>query len=331
MNGETTAMQTDWKPKVWTVSERKAGTLTQCLGVSRHLDPEPKSIVISKRLKRWRVGLLSPYRHLEGPEPDLIVSCGSMAPRHVMAIAAACRTRPMTVHLQTPQDKFAHLYDLAFISRHDWKPQYDQRPTFRKMMGVPHQMTKERILAGRPEARAKWAPNGESAVAVLAGGPNGAYRYEPETVDQLVAAVETLAASGWRPLVTTSRRSEPALLQRLLKLNSDRIFVWDHTGENPYFQFLAAADAALITKDTITMTCEALSTGKPVYIFDLPKTPCDKLDGFEWFHADMSSTLGFTRPFEGRIETYTYEEPDESRRIAGIVGEALQKRRATAA
>jgi hypothetical protein len=319
-------METIWKPRVWTVSERKAGTLTQCLGVGRHIDPEPKSIVVKKRLKRWLIGPLSPYRHLEGPEPDVIISCGAMAPRHVMAIAAACRKRPMTVHLQTPQDKFAHLYDLAFISRHDWTPENDRQPTFHKMMGVPHQMTVERIRRGRADARAKWAPNDERVVAVLAGGPNGAYRYEPETVDALVAAVEGLAADGWRPLVTTSRRSEPALLQRLLKLNSERVFVWDHTGDNPYFDFLASADALLITKDTITMTCEALSTGKPVYIFDLPKTPCDKLDEFEWFHADMSTTLGFTRPFAGTIETYTYDEPDESRRIAAIVAEELKKR-----
>lgn len=319
-------MQTNWKPRVWTVSEGKAGTLTQCLGVARHIDPDPKSIVLKKRLPRWRQGLLSPYRNLEQPEPDLIISCGSMAPRHVMAIARQCRKRPLTVHLQTPQDKFAHMYDLAFISRHDWKPQYDQRPTYRQMMGVPHQISKERIQAGRPEARAKWAPNGEKVIAVLAGGPNGAYRYENETVDELVATVQRLAADGWRPLVTTSRRSHPELLQRLLPLNSDRVYVWDRTGTNPYFDFLAAADAALITKDTITMTCEALSTGKPVYIFDLPKTPCEKLDGFEWFHNDMSSTLGFTRPFTGTIESYTYEEPDESRRIATIVREALEKR-----
>jgi hypothetical protein len=40
-------------------------------------------------------------------------------------------------------------------------------------------------------------------------------------------------------------------------------FVWDGTGENPYYAFLAAADAIVTTEDSVT---EAAGTGKPVYV-----------------------------------------------------------------
>jgi mitochondrial fission protein ELM1 len=310
--------------RIWTVSERKAGTLTQCLGVARYIDPDPNKVVIEKKLPRWRRGLLSPYRKLAQPEPDIIISCGYMAPRHVVAIAEACRVRPLTVHLQTPH-KFAKFYDMAFISRHNWSEEKSRQPTFHQMLGVPHQFTQARIDDIRPPARARWATGGRPVIAVLVGGPNGAYRFEDETLGDLVDSVCALAAAGWTVLVSTSRRSHPSMLTRLLELQVDHVFVWDRNGENPYAEFIAAADAFLITKDTITMTCEALTTGKPVYIFDLPKTPSKKLDEFEWFHNDLANTLKLTRPFHGVVETYPYSPPDEARRIAGAIVETLSK------
>ncbi|WP_394891359.1 mitochondrial fission ELM1 family protein [Mesorhizobium sp. AaZ16] len=314
--------------RVWTVSEVKAGTLTQCVGVGRHIDPEPHSVVVSKKLRRWRTGLLSPYRDLQQPEPGIIISCGSMAPRHVFAIAKACRKRPFTVHLQTPQPEFVGQYDMAFISRHDWTEAKAKTANFHQMLGVPHQVTRERLENARPAARAAWVKVGAKVVTVLIGGSNGAYLFDDATIEKLIATVRGLAAQGWTALVSTSRRSEPTILSRLLALRSERIVVWDRTGTNPYIDFLAAADAFLITKDTITMNCEAVTSGRPVYSFDLAKTPCDKLDKFEWFHADMSATLGLTRPFEGEIGHYDYSPPDEARRIADLIRDAIPTRRA---
>ena len=305
--------------RVWTTSEVKAGTLTQCLGVARYIDPEPHTVIVERKLKRWRTGLLSPYRKLDEPEPDIIISCGSMAPRHVFAIAAACRKPPFTVHLQTPQQEFSRRYDMAFISRHDWTEEKARMPNFHQMLGVPHQITKALLEKARPAARAKWVGNGEPAIAVLIGGSNGAYRYDDETIDRLINSIRSLIVDGWTALISTSRRSDPMILPRLLDLRSDRIVVWDRTGENPYRDFLAAADAFLVTKDSITMNCEAVTSGRPVYSFDLAKTPCEKLDKFEWFHNDMSRTLRLTRPFEGKIVGYDYDPPDEAHRIADMI------------
>lgn len=307
--------------RIWTVSERKAGTLTQCLGVSRPIDPDPYKVVLEKKLPRWRQGFLSPYRNLEKPEPDIVVSCGSMSPRHVFAIAAACRKRPLTVHLQTPQAEFSQLYDLVFVSRHDWTEEKSRSPNFRQMLGVPHQFTRAGLERARAAAKEKWGNGRRLTLAVLVGGPNGAYHFDEPTLERLIQSIRNLAAEGWRLLISTSRRSPPSLLSRVLDLRSGDIVVWDNTGHNPYSEFIAAADAFLITKDTITMTCEALTTGRPVYIFDLAKTPSKKLDEFEWFHTDMSQTLKLTRPFQGSVESYSYTPPREAQRIAELISE----------
>ena len=145
--------------------------------------------------------------------------------------------------------------------------------------------------------------------------------------DALVAQLRGLQAGGWSLLVTTSRRSDPAVLPRLQQaLAGDRGFVWDRTGESPYFQYLAITDAVLVTVDSITMTCEAASTGLPVFSIPLDETPGAYLDKFHRFHRDMQETLGVTRPFAGTIEPYSYTPLDEAGRIAGIIRDRLAGR-----
>ncbi|NDV88063.1 nucleoside-diphosphate sugar epimerase [Aurantimonas aggregata] len=306
--------------RVWTVSEEKAGTLTQCLGVAGHLTAEPVVHTIG-RLAKWRRGLLSPYRRVREAEPDIVISCGWFAERHVARIRERFGGRPLAVHLQPPAPPSAGVYDLAFVSRHDWKSEQLEGTEYRGMIGVPHRITRQWLEERRPAARAQWLPAGDESpvVAMLLGGPNGAYNYDPPTIQRLVDTARQLAAEGRVVLVSTSRRSRPALLEALLRIDDPRVHVWDRTGDNPYRDYLAAADGFLIGKDTVTMHCEALTSGRPVYSLDLAPTDGERLDKFEWFHHDLQATLGLTRPFEGQLDPYDYSFPDQAEAIADAI------------
>ena len=73
--------------------------------------------------------------------------------------------------------------------------------------------------------------------------------------------------------------------------------LWDGTGDNPYFAFLALADAIVVTADSVNMVTEAAGTGKPVYVQALP----GRSTRLARFHRLMQER-GATRPFEGRLE-----------------------------
>ena len=71
-------------------------------------------------------------------------------------------------------------------------------------------------------------------------------------------------------LVTASRRTGAANLAILREeLSLPGIYFWDGSGENPYHAFLAAADAFLVSVDSVNMVFEACFTGKPVYVLPL--------------------------------------------------------------
>ena len=70
-------------------------------------------------------------------------------------------------------------------------------------------------------------------------------------------------------MITPSRRTHQRLIAAVdaATAGAPRI-LWDGTGDNPYPDFLAHADALIVTADSVNMTGEACATGRPVYVFE---------------------------------------------------------------
>ncbi|MCA1406926.1 mitochondrial fission ELM1 family protein [Ensifer sp. IC3342] len=318
-NNDDKAMNPSNTTCVWAVAESKAGTLTQCLGVGKEFHREPVVKLISRA--RGLRKLFEPrlFRKKE-QRPELLISCGFRAEPAVLDIKAAYGGKPLAVHLQRPRIEG---YDLVFVSRHDWVDELNERPNYHSMVGVPHQITSARLAPLRDAARRRFSPDGRPIAAVFVGGSNGAYVYDDRTHQNIKSAIGQLEKADWRIVVSVSRRSEDHTQQALSALDSESITVWDRRSENPYLDYMAAADAFVIAKDSITMPCEALATGKPVFTLDLSPVVGPRLDKFERYHRDLHETLQLTRPFEGKIEPYSYEPLDETRRIASIIRSQL--------
>ena len=308
-------------PKGWAVTEEKAGTLTQCLGIAKQIDPAPVIKIVTKP-RGWRKWFKPRLFSTREPEPTFMVSCGFRAEEPVLAIKSAFGGRPFAVHLQRPR---VDGYDLVFVSRHDWVPELDGIDHVRQMVGVPHQITPDR-LAAHAGSRSQYAGPADRVAAVFLGGSNGAYVYDAACHLTIRNAVRDLEAAGWKIVISVSRRSSAETLQAALTLRSGNVTVWDRTGDNPYLDFMAAADAFLIAKDSITMPCEALVTGKPVYTLDLTHVPGERLLKFETYHADLRETLKLTKAFDGDLAPYVYEPLNETARIGTIVAESLAER-----
>jgi mitochondrial fission protein ELM1 len=168
------------------------------------------------------------------------------------------------------------------------------------------------VLAGLPRP----------LVAVLIGGDNRVYRLTQQRFAGFADQLAALARAGYGIAVTPSRRTGPAneqlLRQRLAGLPA---FIWDGTGDNPFFGLLGLADAVLVTADSVSMVSEAAASGKPVHIVDL--------DGgsqkFARFHGAMRAA-GITRPFTGAIESWRYTPPDDTALAATEIRRRLAPR-----
>ena len=244
------------------------------------------------------------------PWPDLVVACGRNAAMPALAIKQASGGNTLAAQIQNPgvgQNEF----DLFVVPEHDHIPAAQVIVT----MGAVHRVTQARLAAERGRFPAL-AAMPHPILSVLIGGRNKAYSLSRRRLGEIAESIAViLHRTGGSALVTPSRRTG----ERGLSLLRDRLrglsaSIWDGTGENPYFAYLALADAFLVTADSVSMISEAAATGKPIHILSL--------DGgnakFTRFHAAMEA-VGISRPFTGSIDAWSYTITDDTARAGAAL------------
>jgi uncharacterized protein len=313
----------DSLPIAWVLHDGKAGMASQALGLAEATGFP----FIEKRLairfpwaclppQLWLMPLRAAGRgaaSLVPPWPDLVIGCGRNTAMPALAIRRASEGRTVVAQVQYPGVGRSE-FDLLVVPEHDDL----NGPRCVITRGAVHRVTQARLAAEKLRFPAL-AEMPRPILSVLIGGTSKAYRLTLARLGEIAEMlVAILLTDGGSVLLTGSRRTGAtglALLRRRLKGLSAAI--WDGSGDNPYFAHLALADALLVTADSVSMISEAAATGKPVHILGL--------DGgnakLSRFHEAMRKA-GITRPFSGRIETWSYPVPDDTAR-AGATLRAL--------
>jgi mitochondrial fission protein ELM1 len=183
-------------------------------------------------------------------------------------------------------------------------------------------VTPEKLAEAAAEWESRLSAVPRPRIAVLIGGNNKVFRLDVAVLTRLADDLAAIARAGHGLLVTPSRRTgkegERLLRERLAGLPA---FVWDGSGDNPYFGFLALADAVIATGDSVSMVSEAAATGKPVHVVHLPGGSAK----FRRFHESFARA-GITRPFAGRIERWSYDRVNDTDRAAAAIRRLLAER-----
>lgn len=301
----------------WVVTEGIAGTENQCLGVAEAMGITPvvKRIKLRfpwKQLSPWLdvghgLSLAAGSDSIAPPWPDLILASGRKAigiGRHIKRRSGG---KSFLVNIQDPRLNPAK-FDLVVVPQHD---KTRGGNVFVTTAGL-HRVTPQKLAEGADMWREKLAHLPAPRVAVMIGGNSRAHTMTLENARQLAAQLQQLAAQGYGVMVTASRRTGAENTRVLReKLNGNNVFFWDGTGDNPYFGFLGLADYIIVTEDSVSMTSEAVSTGKPVYIAGLTGGAA-RLDAFHRLLQEQ----GFTRPFTGELQAWSYDPPNDTIKVA---------------
>ena len=247
------------------------------------------------------------------PWPRLVISIG----RRSVAIALAVirMAGAFGLHIQNPKIP-AHHFDLIAAPIHDGFTGTNVINTF----GAVHSVTSARLTEGAENFAALIEPLPRPRIAVLLGGESQAFSLPPDHAAAFGMALARLVRdNGGSLLVTPSRRTMPESVRALSAAIADTPhFLWDGTGENPYHALLAFADAIVVTEDSVNMVTEAAGTGKPVYVQRL-KGNSRRLSRF---HALMRER-GATRPFTGKLESWSYPPINDTELVASAIRTAL--------
>lgn len=311
-------------PRVWVVSDGRAGIENQGLGLAEAMG-RLRPIDLSVKRIAWRGGIgrlpwwlhplplrtLTPGSDITPPWPDIWIGVGRATLPLSLRMRRWSRGQTMVVQLQDPRVPPA-AFDLIIPPKHDRL----SGPNVLPILGSPHRVTAARLAEDYERFAAALEALPRPRVAVLIGGRSKAFNLSPERAAAMAAEISLpVEQEGGSVMLTFSRRTpEDAKAILASRLRSLPGMIWDGEGPNPYFAFLAAADFILVTEESTNMTTEAASTGKPVFIL--------KMEGeslkFRLYHEELER-LGAARPFGGAFHSWTYEPLAETDRAAAEV------------
>lgn len=305
------------------LTDGKAGDRVQCVGVAEHL-----GLVIDERVVRprrpwsWfaphgqpdpREALGRSGGPLRLPAADIVIASGRRTVPHLRVLT---RRAPdvFTVFLKDPRVG-ADAADLVWVPQHDTLRGSNVVVT----LTSPSQVTPAKLEACRRAPDPRLAALPAPRVAMVLGGPNARSRFDAAVMARLRDCASRILADGWSLMITPSRRTPTALVERLAALAgepglAERVFLWDGEGANPYLDMLALADALIVTADSANMLSEATLTGAPVHVFE-PDGGHPKLRRF----VDGLIAHGAARRWTGRIEAFTYQPLDATPIIAAAI------------
>lgn len=198
---------------------------------------------------------------------------------------------------------------------------------------IANRVTDALLQKGKSRWEADFAPfvgQGE-VIGLLVGGDVGDKRrvFTPAIAKKLGVKVNEIAtASNCTLLVSASARTTPECINEVCAQLTVPYYLYDPTDpitDNPYFGILGTVDYVIVTADSISMCCEAASSGKPVYIFF-----DDEI--VESAHAMIAHHLvkrGYARFLDDKLHLhkFVYAPENSAKKIAEKVCRILHRRK----
>ena len=302
----------------WVLTEGMIGTQNQCVGVAEALGLTPTIKKIGLR-QPWKT--LSPWLGFESantfttpltaPWPDLLIASGRKSIAAARYIKKQSNGKCFTVQIQDPKTN-PNQFDLVAVPFHDGLRGDNVIVTD----GAPNRLTHDKLTQAKKDFAHLFEKMKSPRVAVLIGGKSRTHDLTNDITKNMVSDLKNLDASL---MVTTSRRTGEANTKLIYDgLSSDTNFIWDGTGENPYFGILAWADYIIVTNDSVSMLSDAGTTGKPVYTIALEGNSTR----FDRMHSHFQE-IGVTKPFTGNLTPWDYEPLNDADKIASTIKRKL--------
>lgn len=314
--------------RCWAMADGAAGMRSQVAGLAEAvgLPFDLKTCRLNRWVRKLAPGLIPPWSSMlengtdfvTGP-PRLAISCGRQSIVAARMLKRMGGKQTLTIHTQDPKSSRSD-FDLLVVPEHDGL----EGPNVLATRGAVHRLTPKLLRDARrqgPDASWNWQRLPERLVCVLVGGPNRHYEFSQRSLVPLVEMLRTLAIRERVSFAVLPSRRTPKVVMDVMQSALGRShFIWNGSGPNPYLFALAMAEHIVVTGDSVSMTSEALTTGRPVHVFHLPERRATRR--FRRFHTSFEE-YGYTRRFTGQLAEWRYTPPNETARVAAIIRQRL--------
>ncbi len=247
---------------IYIISDGKKGHLSQTRGLANALIEQASERTPGCKHEcfevditglSWLKKLFYKGRELPYPRPDLILCAGHGT--HLASLSLARHLRCLCMVCMRPSLP-ASMFDLCITPRHDLPDGFEANGQVFPTNGA--------INSIRPKPDVQ-----KTQTLILIGGPSKSYNWDAELVLNQLTSIARLTTT---PIVlTTSRRTPPDFVQDVTAACPNiRVIPVEETGPDWVPENLAKAKEVWVTQDSVSMVYEALSSGAPVGIIEMP-------------------------------------------------------------
>ncbi|KUF99975.1 hypothetical protein AM587_10006096 [Phytophthora nicotianae] len=236
---------------------------------------------------------------------DVVIGCG----RSTVALCAVMKLmnpkRTFNVQIQHPRVPLTW-FDAVVAPKHDFPRGKGSANNLFLTSGTVHNIPPKLLQ----QHGCEWSDEFDeklqkrrTRVVWLLGGPCRGFGFTEQDAEEMADEFIRALPGGddVAVLVTFSRRTPPnvqSVIRRCLKARfpvPGQLLVWDSTEDrNPYYALLSTASCVVTTPDSISMTTEAIASGKPVFTIGVENCK----GKFLRFHKSLFESNA-TAPFTG--------------------------------
>ncbi len=269
------------------------------------------------------------YEDIVNRYADVIVGCGSSLVSINRWLKLENVARNVAVLDPGPFNRGK--FDLIVIPEHDIDGRLAKRENVIVTQLAPNLIDPEGLgLLDKEERGAREETPGTLKIGVLIGGDNRYFRFSDTLARSMSDALRKTCEEMLCVLRMTTSRRTPASAEEILKNELKkapfcRMFVSGRTDadERTVEKIMAASDLIIVSGESISMVSEAVSSGKPVFVF-MPGARTSGLTKYEKFITDLEKRDFLRRVRPGDIPgeagralrgDFKVHLPDDNRRI----------------
>ena len=312
------------KLKALLLTEGYHGMISQVEGLAKALQTEfqhkivrlnwPWNFIPPKLTPISEIILKDKHYINENKNFDLVISCGrkSVIPS---AIIKKKNANIFTIHIQDPKVNYKN-FDVIIAPEHDEL----KGENVISSKGSIHYITQSEIEKAKNYLVNKF--HNENVVSLILGGPSKYYSFSNEELTQVFRKIKSnFISQGYKALVIPSMRTPKRIIDLAMKEFVKVGFVVNTVDKQAYLSALALATNIVVTCDSTSMISEAAASGKPIFVAHMkPKKNNYRFKKFFRLFKEM----GITRDLGEQVESWTYGELNETRRIAALINSKLK-------
>ena len=305
--------------KVLIITDEKKSSYNQCDSLLYYLKKKIKLKTEYMRIERGLIHNLpniaiytylfvkSFFKTNKNKKVDLIISCGRISAPYSL-ILKKLNKKCKIFHILDPYC-LRNRFDKILIPSHD----FSKFSNYKNVLEFLGTFVSKRKLVNEDLKNYKELVSSKNIIACLIGGDGRSSKLEVSEINSLVDQINLISAR-YTVVYCFSRRTSEITKRIIKKRKKLKHYCYNYEDKDPYWYLINKSSHFIVTEDSVSMTSDAVFTGKPVYMVKI-KNKKNKIKGF----VQNLEKRGVVRYFDGEILSWKYERINESERIADVI------------